>query len=177
MTSLVKRPLPIVIAVAVCAAIAGEASAAPCPNSLSKTPTATQIAAISKAIAAGHAYQKHVVTEGQFKSTVTKATKGYALAELPIAATGTGAAAPTAAQKLEAHKKSVAAFAGVIKSAMGGFELICRSGRKVDVNRRAFYDDANNIIVIFNKLAADCGTSFRPDDHAQLYIESKGCGY
>ena len=176
MTSLVKRPLPFVLALAVCAAVAGEASAA-CPNALSKTPTASQIAAISKVIAAGHAYQKHVVTEGQFKSTVTKATKGYALAELPIAATGTGAALPTAAQKLEAQKQSVTAFAGVIKSVMGGFELVCSSGRRVDANRRAFYDDTNNIIVIFNKLAADCGTSFRPDDAAQTYIESKGCGY
>ena len=161
----------VIFAAAVAALAAGQASA-DCAHSLPKNHSAADRLAIAKVIATGHAYGKHVVTEAQFKAGVVKATKDYSMTSLPIAAKGA-----SEAQKAEAVTESKAAFAGVIQHVMGEFELVCKVGKKVDPERRAFYDDANNIVVIFNKKDADCGTSFRPTKAAQTYIEESGCGY
>jgi hypothetical protein len=111
-------------------------------------------AKIAEKIAGGHAFNKH---KAEFASGVTKSGKAYS----------------AKAVATKADLQSV--VHGIIKKEGSGFEIVCKPSEKK--TRQAWYDPDQNIVVIYNKLAADCGTAFRPDKDAAKYIEEKGCGY
>jgi hypothetical protein len=98
--------------------------------------TATGTANIAAKIAAGHAYNKHVVTAGEFKAG--KVIAGLAMPASPVV-------------------NSIATFQSLIQSAMGS-----ATNRGLSAGRKAYWHAATGTIVIYDPAHVDCGTSFRP---------------
>lgn len=98
---------------------------------------AETLSEVATFIAEGHAYDKHVRHEGQFRA-------GYAVHGVPFPG-------PTISSE-----DVFAAFLGAILSDT-------KARRRLQNDRFAFWDAASGTVVIVNLGADDCGTAFRPD--------------
>lgn len=98
---------------------------------------ATTVSEVATFIAEGHAYDKHVRHEGQFRA-------GYAVRGLPFPG-------PTITTE--------AAFAAFLRAILAD----AAAKRRLQNNRFAFWDADSGTVVIVNLGADDCGTAFRPD--------------
>lgn len=99
----------------------------------------TKTSVISGAISTGHAYAKH---KGEF-------TKGLNIG---------GVAYPGATVASNAD------FATVIAATMGS-----GTNKGLSGGRHAWYSSGDNVVVIFNPTAGDCGTAFRPTGGISYY--------
>lgn len=107
------------------------------------TCTATGNGAISAKIGAGHAYGKHVVTNGEFAAGKTIA--GLAMPSKPVV-------------------NSVATFQSHILTAMGS-----ATTKALTKGRKAWWYATTGTIVIYDPKNVDCGTAFRPINGKSYY--------
>ncbi len=98
--------------------------------------TATTPSAIAAKIGAGHAYQKHVVTGGEFKAG--KVIAGLAMPATPVV-------------------NNVVTFSALIQTVMGS-----STNRTLSGGRKAYWHSGTGTIVVFDPKNVDCGTAFRP---------------
>jgi hypothetical protein len=105
--------------------------------------TATGNAAIATKIGAGHAYGKHVVTNGEF--VAGKVIGGLAMPSSPVV-------------------NSVATFQSHIQTVMAS-----ATTKALTNGRKAWWYATTGTIVIYDPKSVDCGTAFRPANGKSYY--------